>query len=133
MRESAISKLISRDWNLQCWKARYGSGVWLILAPQAGYLDQIREILTGGDIEATSLDSYFNNEGSWLPVVYATNFMEALSKLELKLEPFISSEKWLNGVFYAIERITEVNDGYYGIEIAVEQDNESILFKPDGV
>ncbi|WP_240416701.1 hypothetical protein [Paenibacillus periandrae] len=103
------------------------------MAPQAGYLDQIREALTGGDIVANSLESYFNNEGSWLPVVYATNFMDALSKLEHKLEPFINSEKWINGVFSAIERIAEVDDGHYGIEIAVEQDKESILYKPDGV
>ncbi|MDF2646180.1 MAG: hypothetical protein K0Q73_1985 [Paenibacillus sp.] len=105
----------------------------MIMAPQAGHLDQIRESLTGGDIEATSLEFYFNDEGSWLPVVYATNFTEALSKLEHKLELFINNEKWLSGVFYAIERITEVNDGHYGIQIAVEQDKERILFKPDGV
>lgn len=74
---NTIDKLVSNEgWNIQSWRFRYGTELWVIASPLAEQLDQIREITEGADIEAIELASYFNNEGSWLPVVSAKTYLK---------------------------------------------------------
>lgn len=126
-----IEYFIKEDWYLQSWRARYGSETWIVIAPQAGYLDQIREISTGGDIEATNITSYINNEGSWLPAIQAKNLTEGLELLNNKMAKYIEITDWRESVFNAFERIIEVSDGWQGLSIAVDDEKDPILVKPD--
>lgn len=125
-----IDRLVSKNgWNLQSWQVRYGTGVFVVIAPQTGYLDQIREITTGANIEATEIGFYFNDEGAWLPVVEAQNVSEGLLNLEEKLKEFDGSDEWIRAVYDTFERIAEVNDGHYGLRIALDKKDE-LLFRP---
>ncbi|MEK5400118.1 hypothetical protein [Paenibacillus sp. FSL K6-2859] len=131
---NTIDKLVSNEgWNIQSWRFRYGTELWVIASPLAEQLDQIREITEGADIEAIELASYFNNEGSWLPVVSAKNISEGLEMLEQKIKVFENIEEWKQKVVGTFSRIIEVNDGGYGFSIAGNEKKESIFFAPDGL
>lgn len=126
----AIDKLSNEGWCLQSWDVRYGSGFYLMIGPH--YIDQIRDITWGADIEAVHLDFYFNDEGSWLPVVQAETVSEGLAKLNNKISQYLNKEQWKNAVFVTLERIVEVNDGHYGLKQAVDKKDE-YLMKPNGI
>jgi hypothetical protein len=88
-----INRLVVEDrWNLQCFPKRYGSGVWVIVGPQKGIIDQIRDITDGADLEAVNLEEYFNNIGSWLPVIQAKNVEEGLRKLNEKVSSWVTND-----------------------------------------
>jgi hypothetical protein len=96
-------------------------------------LDQIRDITDGADIEALELESYFNDQGSWLPVVTAKSVSEGLEMLDEKIKELEDNEDWKRSVADVFERITEVNDGSYGLSIAVNEKKENIFYKPAGL
>lgn len=130
---TTIDHLIDKNsWNLLCWRPRYGSGVWVALGPVVHHLNEIESISTGADIEALELDSYFHNEGSWLPVVLASDLSEGLAKLEEKIKSKAAMDTWQRGVWEAFECIIEENDGNYGLKIAVER-GEKRLYSPGSI
>lgn len=104
----------------------------MALGPVVHHLSEIESITTGADIEALELESYFHNEGSWLPVVRASDLSEGLSKMEEKIKSMAANDAWRRGVWEAFECIIEENDGNYGLKIAVER-GEKRLYIPEGV
>lgn len=127
----AISVLIEKeDWKLQCWRERYGSKkFWVLLGPQEGVIDQIRDISTGPDIPSIELSSFFYGMGSWLPVANDDTFDEALNRLNNKLLPIYKSDSWQSAVYDALVRILEVSDNSYGLAVAI-QENDAALQEP---
>lgn len=126
----AIQTLIAiYDWNFQCWQDRYGRGIWAVVAPLAIHTHEIREITDGGDIESMELGNYFSDEGAWLSVANGTELAEVIEQLNRHVKPFVENETWRARVSLAFERITELNDGNYGLRIAV-QNKEATLLKP---
>ncbi|MBV6717244.1 hypothetical protein [Paenibacillus chitinolyticus] len=125
----AISSLITQeDWKMQCWRERYGSRrFWIVLGPQEGILDQIRDISTGPDIPSLELSSFFYETGSWLPVINKDTIEEALTTLNEKLLPIYSDAVWQNAVYDALARIIEVSDNSYGLAQAVRKNDEALL------
>lgn len=129
MKLEAISLLIDKeDWKLQCWRERYGSRkFWVILGPQEGVIDEIRDISTGPDIPSIELSSYFYKAGSWLPVINKDTFEEALIALNEKLMPLYRNDVWQSAVYDALARINEVSDASYGIKVAIDRNDEALL------
>jgi len=84
----------------------------------------------GGDIPSITLGEYFHNEGSWLPVANGRNLIEALTKLEEKIPNYFENRSWQDSVYYAFMRIIEVNDGNYGLQIAIEENKDKYLLEP---
>lgn len=127
----AIQTLISTyDWNFQCWKDRYGRGIWAVVAPLAYHTHEIREITDGGDIESMELGNYFSDEGAWLSVANGTELADVIEQLNWHVKPFVENEAWRTHIFLAFECIMLVNDGNYGLRIAV-QNKEAALLKPE--
>jgi hypothetical protein len=125
-----IQELIAKyDWVLQCWNDRYGRGIWAVVAPHVNYVYEMRQIIDGGDIESLTLGDYFHNEGSWLPVSNGCNLSEVLTKLEEKISNYIDNSSWQKSVDNAFLRIIEINDGHYGLQIAIEN-KDKYLLKP---
>lgn len=126
----AIQTLISTyDWNFECWKDRYGRGIWAVVAPLAIHTHEIREITDGGDIESMELGNYFSNEGAWLSVANGTELADIIKQLNQRVQPFVENETWRVRISLAFERITEVNDGDYGLRVAV-QSKDAVLLEP---
>jgi len=126
----ALQELISKhDWILQCWDDRYSRGIWAVVAPQVYHTYQMREITDGGDIESNALGDYFLNEGSWLPVVIGHNLTEIIEALNTKIKDFVEDSSWRNDVFEAFQRIIEVNDGRYGLQIAIDEQDKALIEK----
>lgn len=123
-----IQDLIStNDWVLQCWNDRYSRGIWAIVAPHINHVHEMENITDGGDMESFELGDYFYNEGSWLPVENGSNLAEVLTKLNEKVSPFTQNKLWKEKVYDAFQRIIEVNDGDYGLKIALDKKDESLL------
>jgi len=126
----AIQTLISTyDWNFQCWQDRYGRGIWAVVAPLAIHTHEIQEITDGGDIESMELGNYFSNEGAWLSVVNGTELAGVIEQLNRDVKPFVGNETWRTRIYLAFERIMIVNDGNYGLRIAV-QSKDDVLLEP---
>ncbi|GGG17575.1 hypothetical protein [Paenibacillus abyssi] len=125
----AISSLIyQEDWKMQCWRERYGSRrFWIVLGPQEGVVDQIRDISTGPDIPSIELASFFYVVGSWLPVINKDSFEEALTALNEKLLPIYKNGVWQSAVHDALARIIEVSDNSYGLARAVRENDDALL------
>ncbi|SPU40690.1 Uncharacterised protein [Lysinibacillus capsici] len=82
---SSIGKLISDyNWIQLSFNERYGNGVWVVVGPIINHLYELANIKDGGDIESLNLGFYLQNEGSWLPTAFATDFETALKALEDK-------------------------------------------------
>lgn len=123
-----IHRLISKDdWVLQCWDDRYSRGTWAVVAPHVNHVYEMKEITDGGDIESIELGDYFFNEGSWLPVVNGSDLAEVLTKLNEKIASFTENSLWKNRVYDAFQRIIDVNDGNYGLKIALDEKDEALL------
>lgn len=125
-----IQELITKyNWVLQCWDDRYERGIWAIVAPHVNYVYEVFEITDGPDIPSITLGEYFHDEGSWLPVAKGSNLTDALTKLEEKIPNYFDNGSWQNSVDNAFLRIIEVNDGHYGLQIAIEN-KDKYLLKP---
>jgi hypothetical protein len=126
----AINTLIEKeDWKLQSWRERYGSKgkFWAAVGPQEGVIDGIRDISTGPDIPSIELSSFFYKAGVWLPVANEDTLEGALNRLNEKLLPIYKSNIWQSAVYDAFTRILEVSDQSYGLTIAVDKNDSSLL------
>ncbi|MGP3788464.1 hypothetical protein [Paenibacillus sp. 1A_MP2] len=132
MNITAINQLVSHGWTLEVWEARYGGDVWAMIGP-AAYVDQLRDITGGGDIEAVELEWYLDNKGSWIPAAQAKNVGEALNKLENKIELLVDNNEWKDAVHSVCLRIIEVSDGSYGLKTATNDLNEKTFCWPQGI
>lgn len=128
---TSIGKLISDyNWIQLSFNERYGHGVWVVVGPVINHLYELASIKDGGDIESLNLGFYLQDEGSWLPTAFATDFETALKALEEKIKDMADNEKWRSAVYDGFECIYEMNDGYYGLKIAVDA-KKAELMKPN--
>ncbi|MBD8523835.1 hypothetical protein [Lysinibacillus fusiformis] len=128
---NTIGKLITdRNWIQLSFNERYGHGVWIVVGPVINHLYELANIKDGGDIESLNLGFYLQNEGSWLPTAFATDFETALKTLEEKIKDIADNEKWQSAVYDGFDCIYEVNDGGYGLKIAVDA-KKAELMKPN--
>lgn len=115
------------QWNLGvCWY-RYGGGFFIFVSPYGNYVQEISDQANmPGDIQSTSFFFYVQDEGSWLPIVYAESIGEGLTLLEKKLERAVTNE-WLEKVKIAYDMVIEINSNCYGLEAAIQAQRKELF------
>ncbi|HJV44374.1 MAG TPA: hypothetical protein VJ824_01480 [Bacillota bacterium] len=125
--EALQTLIIKHSWDLHVWRERYGNGLYAMIAPPMGCVNEIPDISTGSDIEALELQFYLNDEGSWLPVVRGNNLEDVFKELEQKT--MVDNDTWKQAVYDAFECIFEESDHHYGLRVAIDN-KVPALFKP---
>lgn len=120
------------NWGLQVFDKRYGKGFYCMILPQR-FINDIWDILTGGDMEVVSLEEYLWDMGNWLPIVSvrSTSAIDALNELETKISTWSVKDNWADRVEDTIESIIDSNDGNYGIDVAIRLDKDDIFIWKD--
>ena len=121
--------LKNHDWVLQCWDDRYGRGIWVMVAPHVNQVYEVREVMDGSDIESAVLGDYFDEEGVWLPVTHGATLSEALALLDDKIQHVVANETWRMSVEEALACVLEVNDGNYGLKVALANQMRALFQK----
>lgn len=127
-----INQLVTDGWTLEVWEARYGGHIWAMVGPEH-YVDQLRDITGGGDIEAVELEMYLRNLGSCIPAAVGNNVTEALHNLNEKIGFQCQSDGWQDAVSPVYLRMIQVSDGHYGLSLAIEDPNEKVFLNPNHV
>lgn len=112
MKFATINTLITNhNFYFQSWDDRYSKGVWAALGTYDGEIDIVRDLSNAGDLDMIpAMDYILYSETDWLPYVTGNNFMDALMKLEQRLEKlpqdqFRHDTVWSDSVYTAIHRL----------------------------
>ncbi|OTP19994.1 hypothetical protein [Enterococcus mundtii] len=117
------------NWNLGTAWYRYGGGFFVFVSPFGNYTKDFCEMANmPGDIESTSFYFYVNDQGSWLPIVYADTLMQGLNLLNQKLQKEFDFDM-LQKIQVAYDKLIEVSDNNYGLhnELRLISNNVLIL------
>lgn len=118
--------VISSGGTLSAWENRYGSYIWIGVAPEySEILSDAEGYTDSADIEALGFCEYLNGKGSWLPFASGETVQVALDNLNEKLSGMPKELLERSSAYW--ERVTEtfktmerVSDGNYGISTAID-------------
>src|SRR5690554_5560533 len=108
-----IEHLVSKeDFRLRCWDDRYSRGVWACVAPISSDLEEVEGGSEAGDLDMIPAMEFVES-ADWLPFVTGSGVLDALTRLEDRLQALPEVEmsqvsQWSQAVTKALEHMREV-------------------------